>query len=147
MFPSNTHCERNRVGQGRRATTVLEVMVSLSMLMAALTVSLPLVLHHGRLLIEQRNYRLALDEVSNHLDRLSATSSDELPLAIQHLVVSPFTAEKLRDATLTSELKPADAGQQLVVTLTWKSLGEQKVTLAAWLFDDSAALPKAGIEP
>jgi hypothetical protein len=147
MFPSNIYRGRNQAYQGRQATTVLEVMVSLSMLMAALTVSLPLVLHHGRLLIEQRNYRLALDEVSNHLDRLSATGRDELPLALEQLAVSPFTAEKLHDATLTSELRPADVGQRLVVTLNWKSLGEQRVTLAAWLFDDSTPLSATGNEP
>jgi hypothetical protein len=147
MFPSNSQHGRILAGQSRRATTVLEVLVSLSMLMTALTVSLPLVLHHGRLLIEQRNYRLALDEVSNHLDRLSATRPDELSLALQQLLVSPFTAEKLHDATLTAELKPAEVGQRLVLTLTWKSLGEQKVTLAAWLFNDSTTLPATGNEP
>ena len=117
----------------RQATTMLEVIVSLSLLMSALSLSLPLILQQGRLLIEQRNYRLALDELSNQLDRLSATSADDLPTVLRKIAVSPFTAEKLHDAKLASDLKPADVGQRLTLKLTWKNAQEQKVTLAVWI--------------
>src|SRR3954462_11818418 len=98
-------------GRRRSATTMLEVIVSLSLLMSALSLSLPLVLKHGHLLIEQRNYRLALEELSNHLDRLAGTSPSDLPGSLQQLAVSPFTSERLHDAKLTADLKAADVGQ------------------------------------
>jgi hypothetical protein len=117
----------------RRATTMLEVIVSLSLLMSALSLSLPLIVQHGRLLIEQRNYRLALDELSNQLDRLSAANADDLPGALRKIAVSPFTAERLHNAKLASDLKPTDVGLRLTLKLTWKNAHEQKVALAAWI--------------
>jgi hypothetical protein len=126
---------------------MLEVMVSLSLLMGTLSLSLPLILHHGRLLIEQRNYRLALDELSNHLDRLTATGPDDLSLALRQLAVSPFTAERLHDAKLTSDLKPDDIGQRLILTLTWRNSNEQKVALAAWIFPSLTTAPTTDRQP
>src|SRR4051794_871605 len=120
-------------GRKRIATTILEVIVSLSLLMSALSLSLPLVLKHGHLLIEQRNYRLALEELTNALDRLAATSPSDLPRSLQQLAVSAFTSERLRDAKLTADLKAADIGQRLTLTLTWKDSSEQKVVLAGWI--------------
>src|SRR4051812_29884285 len=103
MFRQTQTCsaDPNR-GRKQTATTMLEVIVSLSLLMSALSLSLPLVLKHGHLLIEQRNYRLALEELSNHLDRLAATSQTDLPRSLQQLAVSPFTSVRLHDAKLTA---------------------------------------------
>ncbi len=117
----------------RRATTMLEVIVSLSLLMSAMSLSLPLIFQQGRLLVEQRNYRLALDELSNDLDRLSATSVNDLAGALRQLTVSTFTAKRLHHAKFTSDLKAADIGQRLTLTITWKNYHEQSVALTAWI--------------
>jgi len=61
----------NRSICGRRAgATSLEAMMGLTLLSAVLTFATPLIVRHGRLVTAQRNYRLALDEVSNQLERL-----------------------------------------------------------------------------
>jgi len=141
MFRPQTYRSITFACSSRSATTVLEVIVSITMLMAALTLSLPLILHNERLLIEQRNYRLALDELSNQLDRLTPTSREELSLALEQLTVSPFVAERLPGAALTAELNPIDAGQRLILSLTWQDPNEHKVALAAWLFQDTTFAP------
>ncbi len=123
----------------RRATTMLEVIVSLSLLMSAMSLSLPLIFRNGRLLIEQRNYRLALDELSNDLDRLSATNVKDLPGALRQLTVSTFTVERLHDAKLTSDLKPTDFGQRLTLTIRWKNFHGQSVALTAWIVPNPAS--------
>jgi hypothetical protein len=124
---------------------MLEAIVALSLLMSALSVSLPLIFKHGRLLIEQRNYRVALDELANHLDRLTATSAGDLPRALRQLNVSSFTADRLHDAKLTSDLTSADFGRRVTLTLTWKSAQQQKVTLAGWIFASAPAALNSGI--
>ena len=55
---------------------------------------------HGRLLTSEQNYRLALDELSNQLDRLTALPGNEFSLAVKELQLTPFTAERLSDVKL-----------------------------------------------
>ena len=75
MYPSALAHRRR---PARRGTSALEVLVSFILLGGVLAISTPLVVTHGRLLKAQRNYRMALDELSNQLDRLSALPSAEL---------------------------------------------------------------------
>jgi hypothetical protein len=49
----------------RRGTTILELLVSFSQLITVLSLSATLVVRHGRILTSSRQYRLALDELSN----------------------------------------------------------------------------------
>src|SRR3954468_10955777 len=144
-FMPHTIRTHRAVASRRGATTMLEAIVALSLLMSALSVSLPLIFKHGRLLIEQRNYRVALDELSNHIDRLTATSAADLPGSLRQLAVSSFTTERLHDAKLTSDLKSAEFGQRVTLTLTWKSAQEQKVALAGWIFPSAPAALNSGV--
>src|SRR6266480_5409484 len=116
---------RNRSSRRRLATSTLEVLVPLTLLMSVLSVSLPLIVRHGRLLMVQQHYRLALDELSNQLDRLTGMRAEDVPLALKQLSVSPFTAARLVGAKLNAELKPAEIGQSFTIRLTWNESQEQ----------------------
>src|SRR5207247_1900824 len=122
----------------RRAISTLEVLVSLTLLMTVLSVSLSLIVRHGHLLVAQRHYRLALDELSNQLDRLTSQPSEDAQQAINQLSVSPFTAGRLPAAKLSAELKPADIGQRVTLRLVWHELHEETVSMTGWTF------PRAG---
>ena len=117
----------------RRAISSLEVLVSLTLLLSVLGCSLALITKHGRLLMAQRHYRVALDEVSNQLDRITALPAEQVAGAVKQLSVSPFAAERLPAAKLTGELKPADIGQRVRLQLVWKENAEQSVTLTGWV--------------
>lgn len=123
-----------RVRPFRSGTTMIEVMVAFTLLTTALSVSLPLVVRHGRLLASHREYRLALDEVSNQLDRLTALPQAELSKAMEQLSVSRFTAGSLPDAELQGELEPADIGRRITLRLSWGGPQRQTLSLAAWVF-------------
>src|SRR2546423_14987771 len=86
---------RNCSSRRRLATSTLEVLVSLTLLMSVLSVSLPLIVRHGHLLMVQQHYRLALDELSNQLDRLTGMPAADVPQALKQLSGSPFTAARL----------------------------------------------------
>ena len=76
----------------RRAVTSFEVLVAFTLLTSVLGMSVPLVVRHGRLLISARQHRLAVEELSNQLERLTTLPPGELAAAVTGLKVSEFTA-------------------------------------------------------
>jgi hypothetical protein len=92
-----------------------------------------LVVRHGRLLIEQRNYRIALDELTNQLDRITALPEAEVPAAVAKLSPSEFAAARLSHIELAGEVAPADIGRRVTLRLTWGGLQPHTISMAAWL--------------
>jgi hypothetical protein len=119
----------------RAATSTLEVIVACTLMSSVLAVFTPLVVKHRRLLSAQRDYRLALDEVSNQLERLTALSEDEVSIAVQQLKPSEFAAARLPGAELRGELESIDLGRRLKLELIWDEPQRRgvPVALAAWL--------------
>ncbi len=113
----------------------MEAIVAFVLLSGALTFATPLIIQHSRLLKAQRDYRLALDEVSNAIDRLSLLPADELSGALTKLKPSELIAAKLPGAELQGELDDADIGQRLALRLSWQQLpgSSTSVLLATWL--------------
>lgn len=135
----------NRRMFARRAgASTLEVLVAFSLLSTVLAVATPLVIRHNRLLTAHRDYQLALDEVSNQLEHLSALPPDKLPEAIEKLTPSEFAAGHLRAAQLAGDLTDVDMGQRLTLRLTWDEPQRKvaPVTLAAWIFPRSNDAPE-----
>jgi hypothetical protein len=118
-----------RLGMG-----MLDVFVSLTLLVTLISVATPLVVRHAQLLKSHRNYRLALDELSNQLDRLATVPVDRLPTAIDGLAPSEFVAKRLPGARLEGELAAAEIGTRVTLKLSWNEPGrnEHPVSLAAW---------------
>ena len=118
----------------RGATSVLEVIVALTLLLSVLSLSVSLILRHGHLLTAQRHYRQALDELSNQMDRVTALPEDEVPQALKQLSLSPFAVARLSAAKLSADLKPGDMGQRITMRLTWNESHEQIVSMTGWIF-------------
>jgi hypothetical protein len=120
---------------GRRGISSIEALVGFTILSTAITLSLPLVVHHQRLLESARHYRLALDELSNQLDRFVAVPSSDLASEIKELKPSSFIISELPGAQLTGELKQADIGQRLTLHLTWTDMPRRptSISLASWI--------------
>jgi len=130
----------------RWGTSSLDLLVSFTLLVSVLTVATPLVVRHGRLLKSHRDYRLALDELSNQLDRLTTLPTDELPQAIKQLSLSTFLTERLPGAELRGELQPAEFGMRVTLKLSWNETQRHSapVSLAAWVIP---ATPRPGSAP
>jgi hypothetical protein len=129
---------------GRRATTSLELLVAFALISGALACATPLVVAHGKLLKAQRDYRLALDELSNQLERLTALPAAEAPQALAALQPSDFTAARLHDVKLRGQLEAADLGQRMTLELSWDEPNRHAapVRLSAWLTPQpGAAVP------
>ena len=118
----------------RRGMSSMEALIALMLLSSMLSFSLTLIVRHGRLLAAERNYRLALDELSNQLERLTVLPADELTDAVKQLKLSPFAANRLPDANLVGELSTADNGQRVRLQITSKTANGPTVSMAGWAF-------------
>lgn len=117
----------------RRAASTLEAIVALTLLLSVLSLSVSLIVRHGHLLVAQRHYRQALDELSNQLDRFTGLPAEDISQLLKQLSVSPFAASRLSAAKLSAELKPADIGQRVTLHMTWNEAHEQRVSLTGWV--------------
>lgn len=127
----------------RRGTGSLDLLVSFTLLMTVMTAVTPLVVRYHRTVKSHRDYRLALDELSNHMERLTALPAAELPETIKKLTPSKFIQERIAEPKLTGELRPADGGTRITLRMTWTETDRDRapLTLAGWAF---AAPPAAG---
>lgn len=100
-----------------------------------LGVATPLVVRHGRLLTAHRQYRLALDELSNQLERLTALPEAELLAAVEQLTASDFAAARLPGVELKGELAPDDLGTCVTLRISWDEpqRREAPLSLSAWV--------------
>jgi hypothetical protein len=124
-----------RPHRDRRGTSALEVIVAFTLLSTVLALSTPLVVAHGRLIKAQRDYRLALDELSNQLERLTALPEPDLVKALNELVPSPLTASRLPGATLRGQLADSELGKCVTLEIWWDEPNRQAapLQLAAWV--------------
>jgi hypothetical protein len=113
--------------------------MAFTLLTSVLAFSTPLIVRHQRLVTAQREYRLALDEATNQLDRLSILPREELSAAVGRLQLSDFVAERLPGAKLHGELQAADIGQCVTVSISWgdEHRTAAPITLAAWFFPEA----------
>jgi hypothetical protein len=104
-------------------------------LTTVMAVATPLVVRHGRLLTSAREYRIAIEELSNQLERLAVLPAGERSAQAAHLAPSDFAESHLRGARLTATLAPADFGDRLTLELVWDEpqRRDAPVRLVAWL--------------
>ncbi len=128
------------VNRRRPGISSIEALVGFIVLSTAIALSLPLLVRHQRLLESARHYRLALDELSNQLDRLSAIPQVDLAAEVNRLAPSDFLVKHLPAAQLTGELNQADVGQRLTLHLTWTDIPRRptSVSLATWILPSRA---------
>ena len=125
----------------RRGTTTIELLVSFTLLTTVLGAALPLVVRHGRILNSARQYRMALDELSNQAERIIALDHDAAIKTLDELQPSPFAAEHLPGATLTAVLASSEGVERVTLSLSWDEPGRRAapVSLVTWLPRDAAA--------
>jgi hypothetical protein len=124
--------------KSRMGASSLECVVAFTLLSSVLAFAAPLVVTHRRLVNGQREYRLALDEVANQLERLTSLPSGDVEQAVEQLELSEFAAVRLPEAKLRGELKPVDRGQQVTLSLTWEQPTAAPIVLTGWILSERA---------
>jgi len=132
----------------RRGVSSLEVLVAFTLLSTLLGISTSLMVKHGRIVHSQRQYRIALDELSNQFEILSALPADEVEDSIENLQPSEFAARHLPGAQLKVDAHAADPGQRITLRLWWDEpqRKEAPVTLVGWVMPSSRPAPPTASE-
>ena len=138
--PRRLTTRRRRARIGRRGYTMTDLVVAATLLVGIMSLVAPLAVRSGRLWQDSRHYRLALDELSNQLERLTNLDEGERDAALAKLSVSPQVRGRLPNPVLHAHSIDDSDGARLVLQLQWDRVGHaMPVTLVAWI----DPLPKA----
>jgi prepilin-type N-terminal cleavage/methylation domain-containing protein len=125
---------KSRLNANRRGFTLTELLVAATLLVSIFSVVTPLAVRSGRIRQETHRYQIALDELSNQLDRLTAIDEKKLADALDELVPSPQAESELPSPELTAEIIDDADGRRLILRLTWdRPAGAVPLTLVGWL--------------
>ena len=129
----------------RRGVTSFEAVVAFVLLASVTAISTHSFVAHGRLLKTQRSYRLALDELSNQLERLSVLPPEELSPAVAQLSVSPAAQERLSGAQIRGEIADSLLGRRVTLEIWWDEPHRQEapVRMTAWAAPVNGAAQEA----
>ncbi len=138
----------HRMPRRRCGTTLVEVLVSFSLLATMVTLLTSTAVHHSRLRQSLRHERLAMDELSNQLELLSVLPDAELSAAVAQLQPGDVVQASLPGVELKADIEESDGGTRMTLQIAWDSFGRRAnpLRLTAWRFpsadksttDDSA---------
>lgn len=129
----------------RAGAMITELAVAAVVLTGAMAALTPLLVQQARLVAIARHERLALEELSNQLDRLTQLTATDLADELPRLRPEPAVANTLGGPRLDGELIEDEAGQRIVLCIRWSEGAhrERQRTLTAWLVaaDDQRRQP------
>tara|TARA_R110002073_G_scaffold7747_5_gene43668 strand:- start:314 stop:745 length:432 start_codon:yes stop_codon:yes gene_type:complete len=118
----------------RRGATLFELMVTATLVVSGVGLVAPLTVRCGRLWQQTRHRQMALDELSNHMERLIALPSEELEKEADVVAVSDAARALLPDAVMEAKIVRSDNETQLHLSIDWKRVGNpEPLTLVGWL--------------
>ena len=123
----------------RRGTTIIEFVVACSLLGSLMLFVVPSTIRIGRLQRVIRQDRIAMDEVTNQLDRLASLPLGQLKQELDRLTPSEFAVAGLPNPRLSGTLRDSEEGNRLALQLSWNSPGRRvaPLTMATWVFPAS----------
>lgn len=118
----------------RRGSLATEVVVAASILMGIISLFAPLAVRITRIHQDARHYRLTVNELSNHLDRLTSLAADERETAIRSLELSPAMRTYLPEASIAAETIADGDGTRVVIRFNRNQTpATPPLTLVAWV--------------
>ena len=132
----------------RCGTTIIELVVACSLLGTLILIVVPSAIRIGRVQRTIRHDRIAMDEITNQLDRLAQLPISELKQEIATLTPSEFASAGLPNPRLSGTLQQSEEGYRLALAISWDSPGRSAapLTMATWIFPPSTA-ESPGEEP
>ena len=120
----------------RRGGTLVEFVVACSLLASLMLLLVPSAIRIGRVQRMSRHDRIAMDEVTNQLDRLSQLPLSDIEQELDTLTPSDFASAGLPNPKLRGTLDEAAEGYRLALHISWDSPGRNTapLSMAIWLF-------------
>jgi len=108
-------------------------MVAAGLLLVILSVVGQVTVRSGRVQQQTRRQHIAMQELSNQLDRLTMLPASQLDEAIAELAPSPLAQQSLSDVEITAKRIEGAEGSRLLVRLTWQRIGKAAtLSLVGW---------------
>jgi len=127
-------CNKRKLARDRRGLFLTELIVAAGILVVVMSVVTTLTVKNARLRQDARHYRLAVDELSNQLDRLTSLDEASRQRALENLSPSPQIEDALPNPALKAETITDADGKRLVLRLSWDRPGKRmQVTLVGWI--------------
>ncbi|MCA9182034.1 MAG: hypothetical protein KDA51_11295 [Planctomycetales bacterium] len=131
----------NRQSHHRRGSMLTELMVAAGLLATAMGLVATCAVADQRLQRMQREHRLAVDELSNQLERLLALPPSEVDIGVQQLEPSDWITERLPEIQLTAQRHRDELGDRVELQLQWKRAGNPPPLVAvAWMNADEQTI-------
>ena len=127
------------VSHSRRGTTITEFVVACALLGSLMLFVVPSAVRIGRLQQAMRHDRIAMDELTNRLDRLTRLPLDQLKQEVDSLAPSEFAVSGLPNPELSGTLQNSQEGYRLALEISWNRPGrrESPLTMATWIYPAS----------
>jgi hypothetical protein len=103
----------------RRGSFSIEIVISATVLLAAIGLMASMIPRIGRTWRESRNYQLATHELANQLEHLTSLDSGELTDALANLNVSDELRDELPNVKLAAEKRSEDFGTRIRLEIRW----------------------------
>lgn len=124
---------RRRISM-RGGSTVTEIFVSATLLLAMIGIVVPFAIRTGRLRQETRQHLVAMDELSNQLEYLTSLDREPRLEALKALQPSKMAIGSLPGATLTAETVTDQAGERIMLFLQWeRSIDAPPLRMVGWV--------------
>lgn len=123
----------------RRGTSIIEFVVACSLLGSLMLFVVPSAIRIGRLQRVIRQERIAMDEVTNQLDRLAQLPLSQIKQELDSLAPSEFAEGGLPNPNLSGTLRDSEEGYRLALEISWDSPGRSvaPLTMATWVYPAS----------
>ena len=120
----------------RRGATIIEFVVACSLLGSLMLLVIPSAIRIGRMQRMIRHDRIAMDEVTNQLDRLTQLPFSQIEQEIATLTPSEFARAGLPNPRLTGTFRQSAEGYRLSLQISWDSQGRSvaPLSMATWRF-------------
>lgn len=130
-------------GDIRRAFTLVELVVSASLMIAGLAIFGQLTTATGRTWSQTRQHNVAMEELSSQLDRLVALPNGMIDEALKGLTPSDAAADSLPGVTLEAKRFDDRDGQRIELSIDWdRGRPSKPMRLVGWLADIPASEPE-----
>ncbi len=137
MFRLNNQFRNNRSG-----LAMTELVVAAGLLITALSLLATLSFRSGKLWQDSRHYKLAADELTNQLERLTLLDEAALDETLANLEVSPAIQTTLSDAKLSGRKIVDEFGPRVVLEINWDRAGKpEPLRLVGWLSESPEETP------
>ncbi len=113
---------------------MLECLVSATLLIAMISVVVPLTVRANRIWQDARCYRLAVNELSNQLEELTLLGDEARAQALKNWKADDQLLQVLPEAQLSGETIDDAQGKRVRVSITWRRAGPAlPITMMAWV--------------